>query len=264
MASLKIEIDAENALDRQLTDIERNRLPFATSLAVNRVAEAVWETNRRVTQQVFDRPRPQTVKAIRYQRSNYRQDPITARVYVQDFAPKGTAPEKYLQAQALGGQRADKRSERALKAAGLMPEGTQAVPGRGVQLDQYGNIRGALLMKVLSQVRAATDKYQNQTEGSATRRRRRSRKRGGEYFALPKRRGKLLPGIYERISFTFAGEGGKVSTGSALKSILVFVRKAVYRKRYDIFSVSQKVFQRQYPEIFRKALEDALKPKPGR
>lgn len=253
----KIRIDPTNALGRDLTDFEKRRLPFATSLAVNRIAELVWQTNRTAAQNVFDRPRKQTINAIKYRRSDYRKEPIEARVFVQDFVPKGTAPEKYLQHQAAGGPRADKPSELGLMSAGILPQGMQTVPGKGVRLNQYGNIPGTLMQQVLSRVRGLRESgYQgNETDTSRAKRKRKGGSR--EFFVQNgrtpqgKRRARLAAGIYERV------KGG-------VKSILRFVAKPQYRPRYDIFGISSKVFNRRYPDIFKAALEEAMKPKKSR
>src|SRR3546814_18898385 len=71
-------------------------------------------------------------------------------VFVQDYAGKGTAPEKYLAAEIYGGTRGAKRSERALQMTGAMAAGLYAVPGSGSQRDSYGNMPASEVRPVLS------------------------------------------------------------------------------------------------------------------
>src|SRR3546814_18055819 len=71
-------------------------------------------------------------------------------VFVQDYAGKGTAPEKYLAAEIYGGTRGAKRSERALQMTGAMAAGLYAVPGSGAQRDAYGNMPDSEVRQVLS------------------------------------------------------------------------------------------------------------------
>lgn len=248
----KVRIDPEGALGRALTEIERKRLPFALSLAVNRVAEQVFGANRTAVNSVFDRPARPTRNAIRYRRSNYRDNPIEARVWVEDFLPKGTAPDKYLLAHALGGKRADKRSERALKLAGILGPNEQTAHAKRAKLNAEGNLPGSTYTQILSRLGALGEQgYQgNQTERSKAKR----GGRGRQYFVqsdkTPKtlRRKQLWPGIYLR-------------QRRGVKLVLAFVKPGTYRKRYDIFSISQKVFDRRSAQIFTQALEEALQPR---
>lgn len=69
----------------------------------------------------------------------------------------GVDPQKVLQAQEFGGQRADKKSEVVLRKSGWLPPGYQTaiprVPFPG-SVDQYGNIRGEFIRSVLSYLQA--------------------------------------------------------------------------------------------------------------
>ena len=83
-------------------------------------------------------------------------------------------------------------------------------------------MRASTVNQVLSQLDARNDKYQNETAASRGRRRKRASKRGtrgGEFFAIRARHGRLRPGIYERITTGY---------GSAVRSIFVFVRSSFF------------------------------------
>ena len=72
----------------------------------------------------------------------------------------GVDPQKVLQAQEFGGRRADKRSESALRRAGILPSGYQTAipktlyPGSD---DGRGNLRGAFVQQLLSYLQAFSE-----------------------------------------------------------------------------------------------------------
>ena len=76
--------------------------------------------------------------------------------------------------------------------------------------------------------------------------------RGFAYFALQKPRGKLLPGVYQRIQTGF---------GSAVKPVMIFVRMPSYKSRLDFYGVADKAaraeFAVQFPIAFKQAMDTA-------
>lgn len=250
MSLLKIDVDADNQLSRQFTELERRNLPFAVMQACNKVAWEVREAWAKASVRVFDRPTQMTQRAAQFERATMSKPYAT--IKLRDEAHRGTPPAKYLLAQVEGGDRRKKGFEVLLQERGAMPAGMLSVPGKGAQLDAYGNIRAAQVNQILSQLGARRDALQNETEVSRDRRRRRAAKsgqRGGNFFALRMKRGKLLPGIYERISTGF---------GSGLRSVLIFVRGARYTKRYDIFGLAQRTWKRLMPFHFNRELQKAV------
>lgn len=247
---LRVDVDPDDVLGRRFSELERNNLRFAVMQAANNTAFAVREEWKRQMPRVFDRPTALTRNAILYIKATKAR--MEAVVYVRDEAFKGTPPARYLLGQVKGGQRLMKPFENRLAAQGILPAGTQAVPGRGVKLDGHGNIPGAELNRVLSQLGARVDPLQNETATSRTRRRKREDKQGtrrGDYFALKQRRGRLLPGVYQRVRTGF---------GTALASILVFVRKGTYKPRYRIFDMAERLYRRQFAFQFERELEKAV------
>ncbi|HZF97083.1 MAG TPA: hypothetical protein VEY92_02360 [Pseudoxanthomonas sp.] len=250
MSLIKVDVDRGNLLAREFTELERRNLPFALRQAVNATAFAVRQRWAEIASKVFDTPTPLTIKAAQYHKATFARP--YAEIFIRDEALNGTPPAKYLQAQVAGGERARKGLEVLLQGQGCMPAGTFAVPGKGASLDAHGNLKRSQINQVLSQLGTRRDALQNESDTSRDRRRRRSAKRGtrgGEFFSINKRRGRLLPGIYERISTGF---------GSALKSLFVFVRAARYTPRYDLLGAAQKIFERQLPFHFKRELDKAV------
>jgi len=246
MAQIRIGVDPDNALGRQLTDLERSQLPFAASQAANKVAFEIRERWKQRAPQVFDRPTPLTKNAALYRKAT-KERPY-AEIFIRDEAFKGTPPSKYLFTEVEGGTRRRKGFERLLQGKGLMSPSQFAVMGRGARPNQYGNVPAGQVTKLLSQLGAQRDRYQNQTPTSAKRRRSRAPK-GGEYFVITKRRGKLRPGIYERI-----GTGW----GSAVRSVFIFTNTANYQPRYDIFGMAEDTWKKLMPFYLKRELEKAM------
>lgn len=250
MSLVKIDVDADNALGRVFTDLERKNLSFAVMQACNATAFEIRQVWARTAARVFDRPTAMTIKAAQYTKATKQR--LYATIFLRDEALNGTPPAKYLLAQVEGGQRSYKPFERLLAAKGALPAGMFAVAGKGAELNAHGNIKPGTINQILSQMGARNDKYQNETEESRARRRTRAAKRGtrgGEFFVQRERRGRLLPGIYERITTGF---------GSALRSVLVFVRRPRYQQRFDIFGLAQRQWDKLMPFHFKRELEKAV------
>ncbi len=232
---VKVEFDFD-ALTAKLTDLEKRGLPAALSRAMNDSAFQVRDEWRRVMPHVFDRPTPLTLNAVLVKKGN-PQSPA-AEVFIRDEANKGTPPSEYLRTEAAGGARYRKGSERLI--------GRYWVAGKGARLDQYGNVPGSVITAILSDIRAHPDSYSRSTPSSRKKRARRKNKRGGQYFVVTKRQGKLRAGVYERINTGF---------GSAVRTILFFVPRAPqYRKRFDALKLATDIFEDRFKANFYKQL----------
>lgn len=245
MAQIRITVDPDNILGRQLTELEQSQLPFAAAQAANKVAYEVRERWKRQAPRVFDRPTPLTVNAAMYRKATKAQP--YAEVFIRDEAFKGTPPSKYLVAEVEGGQRRRKGFERLLQSRGILSPTQFAVMGRGAQANQYGNVPAGQVTKILSQLGAQRDRYQNQTDVSKKRRRGKKNNRDGEYFVLATRKGALRPGVYERIG-----------QGSGVRSIFIFTNTAGYRPRYDIFGMAEDTWKKLMPFFLKRELEKAM------
>lgn len=255
MSGLQItaNVDPVGIFGRQLSELERSQLPFATMQAINQTAFDVRQRWAEIMPRVFDRPTPLTLKAVLYRKAS-RQN-LAADIFIRDEASKGTPPAKYLQAQVSGGSRRQKGIEKRLSAAGILPQGQFVVPGLGVKLDAFGNVPRSQLNQILSQLGAHFDPLTNQTDTSRDRRHKRELgKRGpgftSDVFAVKQARGRLKPGVYLRANL------GRL--GSGVKSLLRFVDAVRYRKRYDIFQAAQTIYARRFPENFRTELGKAV------
>lgn len=247
---IRIAVDGGNVVSRQFSELERTQLPFATATAINATAFDTRQRWAEVMPRIFDRPTALTRQAVLYTKAS--KGNLAAEVFIRDESFKGTPPAKYLEAQVMGGSRRTKGIERQLTARGILPAGMFVVPGQGAKLDQHGNLPRSQLNQIKSQLGIQGDALSNESPASRGRRLKRNAKkgvRGGNYFAVKQREGGLAAGVYERVVTGF---------GSALRSVLHFVRSVRYRRRYPIFQMAQTIFDRRYPANFNKALATAV------
>lgn len=226
----------------------RKQVDFATRVALTRTAQKAVPAVQREMRDVFCNPTPYTLSGLRVEPATKTR--LTATVMLKDDATKATPAAKYLLPQIKGGQRGQKRFERALQAVGAMPAGYRAVPGSGARLDSFGNMSRGQIVQLLAYFRAFPEMgYKaNMTRESRVRLARGTkRKQGYAYFVG--RPGDRLPlGIYQRIGFGF---------GSAIRPVLLFVRSAVYTERFDFEYVVRKTVETEFPAEFARAMVEA-------
>ncbi|MBW5416122.1 MULTISPECIES: hypothetical protein [unclassified Pseudomonas] len=225
-----------------LTDLEQNQLPYAMALALTRTAQEAKAAIEQEMQSVFDRPTRYTMNSLRLIPA--KKNRLEARVWVKDEADKAAPATKWLTPEVYGGSRPDKRSEAMLKARGILPQGKYVVPGKGAQLDQFGNMKRGQLTKALSGIGGFTEVgySANATDSSQSRRKGNAKR----FFVM--RNGKVPIGIAQRT-------GRKKDQISIL---LAFVDKPRYGKRLDFFGVGQRVIDERIGPNFELAMTEAL------
>lgn len=228
---------------RDLSDIEKRQFPYALMRALNDTAYQTRQAWGEEMDRVFDRPTRFTRNAVLYKKAT--KENFEAEVFIRDHALKGTPPARYLYQQAEGGQRAQKPSERLLQRAGVLGSGEYIVPGRGVQLDAYGNVPARLMNAVLSDLQARRDPQQRSTPQSRKRRsRRKDITKSAVYFysyGPSGNRGDGRPQHLPRGIYSRQREIG-------VRPILHIVSSAVYRKRYPVYELAQRLFDERFEE----------------
>lgn len=157
-------------LARDLTDLEKKQLPYAMRRAIGDVVKAAAVDMKAAMRQDFDRPTPFTLNAL-YAKPPSGKSGTAAEGFVgiRDYATKGTPASKYLAPEIEGGGRNTKRFERRLAFAGVVPAGSELIPGRGAPIDQYGNVSAPFISMMLSQMRASSDPMQNMSQKTQAR-----------------------------------------------------------------------------------------------
>lgn len=235
-------------------DVPARVMPYAASTALTRTAQALAKTVLPgEMQRVFDRPNRYTLNSLRVKVA--KKDNLTASVWVKtDATNNGTRPEDYLLPNVAGGGRNEKRFERAMRYAGLLPNGWRAMPGQGAPLDEFGNLRRGEMQRILTATRSAFDPYQRKTNSKRSRKNAKNapyfavtpfvgRFVGGEYKVTPNR---LQPGVYRR-------------EGTGIKPVLIFTKtQPVYRQRLDFVGVSERYTLDNFPAEFQRAAQQIL------
>jgi hypothetical protein len=232
---------------RDVRELGRNA-EFASVVARTRTALDIRNAQQATMRSVIDRPTGYTLRGL-FVRPATMARPLAEVGLKDDLATsnQGIPPSYYLAAQIEGGPRRLKRFEVALEAAGAMPKGWRAVPGRGADLDAHGNISRGQLVKILSFFRLF-----NRAGATQNRSNRASRgtRRRDEYFMIPvgTNHPRLSPGVYRVAQ----------EMGGAPLMVLAFVRHFRYRPRLAPAEVVQRVIASDAPEVFVAAIERRL------
>lgn len=247
MFTIKVTDDIDQ-LKKKLTGFTNDQLPFATAMALTKTAYDVKEDLVREMKSAFDRPTPYTLNSL-YVRGAKKTN-LEAFVWLKDEAFKGTPATKYLLPHIQGTGRSVKRFERWMQGRGLLPKGMYVVPASGAPLDQYGNLRRGEFNKILTQIQANPDAYQNQTAASKKRAAARKTKTiKAQYFVGRPGNGKLPLGVWARYG---------LGHGSAVKPVLLFVGQPHYKRDYRFHEVSDKSIKVNFPKRFKEAAEYAI------
>lgn len=210
---------------------------------------------------VFDRPTDYILRSPRVRMATAAKLSVT--IEPTYIGGKGIDPQKILDAQTWGGRRRDKRSEVALKRAGILPAGYQtAIPSddRGGPYpgsdDGKGNLRGAFLVQLISYFHAFGEQgYTANMSAKGYQRVHRGTKKqaGRRYFvAYGKTRGG--PRITqkgeqdERTAHLAPGIWAVSGTGGALvRPVLMFVKPGRgYQPRFDMDKVAKRADAEAY------------------
>lgn len=255
---IALKVTGIEALQKRLDKVSAGQLPFAMALALTRTAQDAKDALVNEMRAVFDRPTPYTLSS-HYVKAATKRD-LSAKVYLKEFAGKGTPAGKFLGPEIMGGHRVLKRFEMALRNKGLLPDGRYVVPGKACPMDAYGNPQRSVIIQVLSYLQAFGEQgYKaNITEARKAKLAKGSRrKQGFEYFvsrgpgtfSYSGRMQNLPAGIWKRTSF---------AAGSAVQPIFMFVKSPIYSKRYNFYEVAHRVAKSKFAGHFREAWREAL------
>lgn len=237
-----IEVSVRSNLDavlRGLDDAQRRQIPFATSKALNDTAYNVLRAEQDEMRRVFDRPSRWTLNGMRVDKASKRR--LRASVEWRDFGGRNPTG-RTLPPHIHGGARLPKGFENALRARGILPPGMFAVPTSAMRLDRHGNVTGAAIVKILSQLQALGE---TGYKANATKRSNQRSKGRARYFVM--RKGGVPLGIAKRT--------GKRNA----RLVLAFVRQPVYAPRFDYYEVAGRTIAKRFDINFSRALAHALR-----
>lgn len=275
-----VDVTGLEKLRDEIKDFSERRLKAAIATALTRTAvqvRAQIDARMRID---LDNPTPYTRRQLRYIPA--KADKLVAAVgfdieaimdqqgkviRYQDAGPGRTPAGKYMRFQVGGGQRTQKRFEKALETVGVLPKGWRTVPGQRAKMDAYGNQSVGELRQILSYFDAAelvAGSRQNSYYAGRQKKLKGTRKTAGfEYFVAGPTtqrtfvrsdgrlgKHKMQPGIYRRTITAF---------GSRVEPIVIFVQRAIYGRRFDFEAIGMAERDRVFPGELRRALSESAK-----
>lgn len=265
---MKITIDTSglDATRLRIAGLAR-KIPVATVAALNDAAYLGAQKTKESVASVFDKPTPWVKGSVRYKKAT--RDKLWSLIdFSGDGNKSGVTVEQVLAAEIHGGQRKLKRHEKALNNAGgvafknnkwirtrILPDGMSIVPGSAAKIDQYGNMSSQQIVQIISYFQGfeqVAGARQNMKEAGFKRLARDNKRTGAKgfvYFVLHSPRGKLLPGIYQRFQTGF---------GSAVKPVMIFVRKTNYKKRLDFYGIAERHAREEFERAFSGYVDKIL------
>lgn len=261
MIKTSLAIRGQKELDKVLGKLSGREAAQAHADALNDTGHQARRVLGRELQEEFDRPTPFIYRSPKFipatpdKLSIAVLPTIDARNLPGKGGKVGVDPQHVLQAQALGGGRADKRSEVALRRAGILPAGMQTAiptdpyPGSD---DGRGNIKGSFMAQLISYLQASGEqgyranmkakakaKIEDRTTYSHIKTRKEMKViRGRVYFVSRGITGgsSLHPGIWAKSG----------THGVEVKPVLMFVRRASYGQRINLDRVAEQADLQSY------------------
>lgn len=231
-----------------------SQVPYAMSVALNKTAEKARLNVVKEMQQVFDRPTPWVLNSLRVKRSTKTM--LVAELVYKDRNSVENS-RSMVEPHVFAGKRRYKAMEARLWRAGLLPDGWNAVPGAAAKVDANGNMSAGQITQLLNVLGTYTEAGYNKANAKTVDRLKKGNVKknqyGFTYFVnkVDNVKGKhLQPGVYQRVITAF---------GTSLKPVLIFVRRANYRKRLGFFETVQATVDREFPGEFKLAMDEALR-----
>lgn len=225
------------------------RVRVAAAAALNDAAYQGKRATEAEIKRVFDRPTPWIQRSVRYVKANKTN--LTAKIDFDAWGNKTSVTAAMtLAAQIYGGTRKNKRHEVALQKAGILRPGHAIVPGPAAKFDQYGGMAASQIVQIVSWFKAFGEQgYRANMRDGGKRLAKDNKKTGAKgfsYFALQKSHGKLIPGIYQRITF---------GVGSAVRPVMYFVNLPKYRRRLDFYGIAERAAVAEFNKQFQLYLD---------
>lgn len=224
--------------EQELSRFERETIPKATIAALNRTAAVGRLAVQDEMEAKLDRVTPFAKRGVAYEQANSSNLSSAVIIAGKSWAKNSTPPANFLTPQFFGGQRNLKSFEHQLISAGHMDKGHYAVPARDCPLDQYGNVRVALIVRILADLQIA-----ERTAGYNRKRTAASTKRNARYknarFFVPERGSHLHPGVWQRNPMD-----------NTIKSMLLFVRMRSYGRVINFHETVQRVAEERFARYF--------------
>lgn len=242
MIEIKITHDLDE-LRAKLGKLEKERWPKVLAQASNETGFYVRNKVYSEMDRFIDRPRAFTKNSLFVKRGNDKD--IEATVMWRPGSLSGSSAGRYLKPLVDSGPRGAKGFEKLLQYKGILPAGYYAVPTKDAPEDNYGNVPGSYIVRIISFLRAFRDARQNRNLNQE-----KAKKKKLQFFAVPPGPNKagLSPGIYERISLF----------GGAIRKVFNFTTKATYKQQFPFYDIAKEASVRKFPSKLDEAIKKAL------
>jgi hypothetical protein len=212
---------------QQLLDKLKRETPHMARYAINDAMTQVKDAEKVETGKAFDRVTPFIQNSLRV--DYLKSIDSKGRVWFKDgyTTPTFDPVTDVLTHHIKGGNRKAKLSEQRLRSAGIIGRNEWLIPV-GAPLNQFGNVTGAYMVKVLASLQAFTGSGAKNATGSKVK------------WIIGEVGG--ARGIYEVQGGVSNAERGR------WKLIFLITKKAPsYKKRYDFIGTGQREFDRVLP-----------------
>lgn len=226
---------------------------YATLAAMNRSLEWAATDVRRGMRRVFDNPTPWVLNSLRMRYATTRE-PVAELAFKDRDSVNNS--RTMVEPHVYGGQRHFKAMEARLMGIGLLPSGYNVVPGAAAKLNGYGNMSQGQISQLLNVLGAYTESGFNKANIKTIKRLAKGGLKSSQYgqygfvywvnrVGNPDPRARhLQPGVYQRV---------KTGSGSTLKPVLIFVKRANYRPRLDFYGIAKRTVNERFASEFDKA-----------
>lgn len=194
------------------------------------------------------------------------------------FKGGGVPSGRYMEVGASGGTRKSKSFELQLRRSGVLSPSSYVVPNKNIrEIDRHGNLSGSFYTKVGSRVRGLSTpgSTQNAPVGPGSRGRTARKRRGGDFFVMTAKPGgsrsqvaratRETGGDARLARFLLGGQRKNLYIarrvgvgGKGFEPVLWFNNNVTYKKRFPIQGIAWKEFQRVFPDVFEKGVDNAL------
>lgn len=241
---MRMQVAFDTARFRTGLLMEAGQMARTARRAVNELAWRAREDIKAEMDSVFDRPTPWVKNGVMIVPAIGEGN--VAELYWKPGSVGAVPAGNILRAQIAGGARRVKRFEKALRAAGVLPDGMFATWASGAPLDRFGNLTGARIVKILADLRAFAEvgfQANRRADGKS-----RGKLRDLKYFAVrgTKPGVKLRAGIYE------ARKRGNP------KLVIAFVKAPAYRARFAPARIARDSIARNRAQVWQLAITRSL------
>lgn len=252
---LTVKVDGFDRVRRTI-DAMGKQAAYAASRALNTTAFAAMREGQRQIEATFSSPTRWTIKSW-YVRKKATKTDLVASVGWSDYLvnKQFKGPDYYLSQHFNAGTRVHTRFEERLIKAGMMPAGMNAVPGKAAEemgmLNANGNMKPGVVVAILSALQALSGPGYN--GNAAGRKRQSANKRAARQVYWAGKPGPNTPNGIWALDEKFSGGRGR------LRPVVIFVKRANYRKRLDLDRIANAVVQRTFVAEFDKELAEAVR-----